>query len=68
MSAPISAATRVQLSSGRIGVCLYDNPNITDDTLASAYVIFGDDTYVQVPRGTLTSLAGGFYPPLGPGN
>jgi len=64
----ISAGTQVQTGTGRTGVCVYDNASVTDNTHPSAYVIFNDSTYAQFPRGTLTSVSGGFLPGTGPGN
>lgn len=66
MSTPITAGTIVQNQFGRQGVCLYDNPAVTDDTHRSAYIIYPDGTYRQVSRGVLTQLGAGWLPGTGP--
>ena len=46
----ISTPAPVQNSDGRKGVCLYDNPAVTDNTRKSAYVIYNDSTWRQETR------------------
>ena len=64
----ITAGTRVTNSAGRVGVVLYDNPAVTNDTHDSAYIAYNDNTYEQAPRGGLTTQSGGFLSGIGPGN
>ena len=64
----IAAATRVTTSAGRPGVAVYDNASVTDDTHKSVIVIYGDNTYSQESRASLTTGTGGFLPGTGPGN
>lgn len=56
IAAQITTPTVVQNSAGRIGVCIYDNPNVTDTSHKSAYVIYGDSTYRQEKRDNLTAV------------
>jgi len=65
---PLTAPQRVTNANGRAGVVVYDNPSVTDDTHPSCITIYGDSTYTQEARVNLTNVAGGFFPPLGPGN
>jgi hypothetical protein len=58
VAAQIVTPTAVQLDSGRIGICIYDNPNVTDVTHRSAYVIYADGSYTQERRSQLTPLSG----------
>lgn len=68
--AVISTPVQVTNGAGRTGVCVYDNPAVTVDSHASAYVIYSDNTWAQVPRNTLTALPGlpAFFTGTGPGN
>jgi hypothetical protein len=50
IASQILTPTVVSNLGGRIGVAVYDNPSVTDNSNASVYVIFGDDTYVQDSR------------------
>jgi len=66
----IAAGSQVQLVSGRIGICLYDNPNVVNNSNQSAYVIFNDSTWQQLRRADLTVLVAGpngFTEGIGPG-
>ncbi len=54
IASQILTPTVVSNLGGRIGVAVYDNPSVTDNSNASVYVIFGDDTYVQDSRNNLT--------------
>lgn len=67
--AAISVPVQVTNGAGRTGVCVYDNAAVTDDSHASAYVIYSDNTWDQVPRNTLTTLPDlpEFFTGTGPG-
>jgi hypothetical protein len=76
MTTAITTPTTVQVSGGRIGVCLWDNALVTNNNNPSAYVIFADSTWAQVPRANLTvvantgtgALAFGFFTGTGQGS
>lgn len=54
---------------GRTGVCVYDNPAVTNNNHKSAYVIYADNTWKQSERINLTIITqGSFLPGTGPGN
>jgi hypothetical protein len=58
ITSQITAPTLVQVGGARNGVCVYDNGAVTNNNNPSAYVIFADSTWAQVPRATLTAIAG----------
>lgn len=65
---PLTAPQRVTVAGGRLGVCVYDNPSVTNDTHDSCIVIYNDSTYSQEARVNLVNVAGGFFTGTGPGN
>lgn len=58
IASQVVTPTIVQVAGGRIGVCVYDNPLVTDNSKASAYVIFADSTWIQEDRNDLTVVPG----------
>jgi hypothetical protein len=56
IASQITTPTVVQNTGGRIGVCIYDNPLVTNNANKSAYVIYSDGTYKQEKRNDLTQV------------
>ena len=76
----ILTPTVTQNSAGRIGIAVYDNPNVTNNYNKSVFVLYGDSTWREEKRADLTvvpntltgpaawSYFAGSNQSMGPGN
>jgi hypothetical protein len=58
IASQVTTPTVVSTGAGRIGICVYDNPNQTNNNQATAYVLFPDGTWGQYARANLTVVVG----------
>lgn len=57
VASPITTPTVIRSDSGRFGIVVLDNQNVTDNTHKSAWVLYGDNTWRQESRSTMNVIA-----------
>jgi hypothetical protein len=56
IASQITTPTPVQNAGGRIGVAVYDNPNVTNNSHASVVIVYADQTWGADSRNNLTQV------------